>query len=155
MKNTNVNSDGSINISDLEGNNRYRYYVTKNAGTPEIVILCEGKTYIITAICPSIANIDGNKCIEYIIIDETYADDDGYGSNAIIVNPMHVDFEDGVAAFTKSLIIAENIVDVINRFSQMCSEDVNKEEVYNIENFNMNSDGFVVVSDNSKEKYRY
>ena len=129
MKNTSMNTDGSINVSDLEGNNRYRYYVAKNAETQEIVILCEGKTYIITAICSSIANIDGDKCIEYIIIDETYADDDGYGSNAIIVNPMHVDFEDGVAAFTKSFIIAENIIDAINRFSQMYSEGVNKEEV--------------------------
>lgn len=55
MKNTSMNSDGSVNVSDLEGNHRYKYYIVKDSTTPKIDILCEGKIYNITEINLAVA----------------------------------------------------------------------------------------------------
>ena len=112
---------------------------------------------------PSCCNFDGSPCTlpsrysEYLIIDQTRDDEDsGHGNHdAIVVNPMHVDFEDDIATFTESLTITEDIIDAINRFSQIYSKSEIKRRFDNMENFSMDSNDVVVVSDNSKEKYRY
>lgn len=135
MKNTSMNTDGSINVSDLEGNHRYRYYVCKDSTVKKVDIICEGKVYNIIEANPVIVTIDGHTCaipsryIEYLIIDQTNGNEDSSDDDTIVVNPMYVDFEDDIAEFTKSLIIAENIIDAIDRFSQIYDKVIDKEEV--------------------------
>jgi hypothetical protein len=135
MKNASTNPDGSINVSDLEGNHRYRYHVCKDSTVKKVDILCEGKIYSIIEANPVIVTVDGypfalpSRYIEYLVIDQTNGNEDSSEDDAIVVNPMYVDFEDDIVEFTKSLIIAENIIDAIDRFSQIYDKVIDKEEV--------------------------
>ena len=119
MKNANVNADMRRAIYDIKG--RYRYSVSNNPDLiPSVVIMCEGEQYEISIRHPLIINDDGYmvvdmKCHEFNIIDWRSYGDENY-TEALVIKASDINVEKKIAMFTKSLIIAENIMNLIDMF---------------------------------------
>lgn len=119
MKNANVNADMRRAIYDLKG--RYRYSVQNNPDLiPMVVILCEGEQYEISIRHPLTINYDGYMVVdikhpEFNIIDWRYYGDES-GKEALVIKASDMNVEKKITAFTKSPIIAENIMNLIDMF---------------------------------------
>ena len=123
MKNTNVKDDMFTSIYDLKGKYRYRYMILDYPNlVPAVVMLCEGEQYEISIRQTFTVNDDGHIVVnikhpEFHIVDcrlWEYGDQDETGLLVIKASDMNV--EKKIATFTKSLIIAENIMNLIDMF---------------------------------------
>ena len=114
---TSENINKEIGVHDLNGKYRYSYYVIKNPYTPVVDISCEGKTYEILLKIPFTTDNDGHDVADikhpiFLIVDSGCLNE--YSSIKIKASDINV--EKKIAMFTKSLIIAENIMNLIDRF---------------------------------------
>ena len=117
MKNTNTNPYEQITVSDLNGKYRYSYYVVESPYTPVVNISCEGKIYEIVMHIPITKDKDGYDIADtkhpiFLIADLGYSEE--YCS--IKIESSDTNVEKKIATFTKSLIIAEDIMNLIDRF---------------------------------------
>ena len=119
MKNISTNTDGFISVSDLRGNHRYRYCVLKHRFVPTVTILCERKTYEVSIHIPLTTDEDGYdvadiKHPEFFIIEFEHQPTES--KRIFHIKVSDTDVEKKIAEFTGSLIISENIMDLIDRF---------------------------------------
>ena len=112
-----INNEAGINVSDLKGSDRYTYYVLDNPGAAQgAAILCEGKAYEITIRNPVIADRDIGRPVIDIKNPEFHIVDAGNGNGHLVIKSSDTDIDKKIAMLTKSLIIAENIMNLIDMF---------------------------------------
>ena len=119
MKNANVNADMRRTIYDLKG--KYRYSVSNNPYLiPMVVIMCEGEQYEISIKHPLTINYDGYVVIDIKHPDFNIIDLRGYGDEndkgALVIKASDMNVKKKIVTFTKSLIVAENIMNLIDMF---------------------------------------
>lgn len=112
-----INNETGIEVSDLKLNYRYTYYVLDNPGAAQgAAILCEGKAYEITIRNPVITDRDIGKPVIDIKNPEFHIVDVESGNGHLVIKSSDTDIEKKIVAFTKSLIIAEDIMNLIDMF---------------------------------------
>ena len=114
---TRENTDKGIAVYDLNGKYRYDYYVIKSPYTPVVDISCEGKIYEILLKIPFTTDKDGHDVADikhpiFLIVDSWCLEE----YRSIKIEASDINVEKKIAMFTKSLIIAENIMNLIDRF---------------------------------------
>ena len=122
MEKFSLSSDGFIVVSDdLKEKYRYNYLLFSDHDIiPGIIILCEEKEYrIIPSVAPTHADGDCGiitydiRNFELDIVNRIYTEKEA--DNFLTIKSSTTNIEKKIAAFTDSLIIAENIMDIIDR----------------------------------------
>jgi hypothetical protein len=122
MKSINENEsidNGFVSVSDLKGKYRYRYRILTGRFVPTVVIMCEGKSYEISINIPLTTNEDGYKVADikhpkFFIFG--FEQQPTYCTSVFQIKSSDTNVEKKIATFTKSLIVAEDIMNLIDRF---------------------------------------